>query len=281
LRAETAAALGAVRAARPVLIERRGAGERRSKARLDEVTAGDVAVERLLIERLTAAFPAYGVLGEETGRQGGRDAFWVLDPICGTSNYAAGLPLYNVNVALVERGQATVAVVGEPVAGRLSWAERGGGAWASDAGGAWRPTAASDASGLVSIDFGHRTSTGKVDVVLGVMAAILRKRLWNVRVLQTSLVMAWLAGGRLAGHVVDAVHPWDMCAGALLCHEAGALVTDFQGRPWRWDSSQLVCAASPATHAALLELLGSCADGEPRTAGRGRRASWARPAPRT
>ena len=255
MRPETAAALEAVSAARPLLAERRGAGERRIKAELDEVTDGDIAVERLLIERLTAAFPAYGVLGEETGRQGGDASFWVLDPICGTANYAAGLPIYNVNVALVERGQVTVAGVGEPVAGRLYWAEQGAGAWALDGGGAWQPMAVSDASGVVSIDFGHGASSGEVDVVLGVMEAILRRRLWGVRVMVSSLVMAWLAAGRLAAHVVDAVHPWDVCAGALLCQEAGALVTDFQGGPWRWDSSQLVCAASPATQAALLELL--------------------------
>ena len=255
MRAETSAAIQAVRAAEPLLLERCGAGDVQQKDRLDYVTATDVAVERLLIDRLGSAFPAYGVLGEETGRRGDADVFWVLDPICGTSNYANGLPIYNVNVALVERDQVTVAAVGEPATGQIYWAERGGDAWTAAAGGSWRRIQVSAASGIVSIDFGHRTASGEVDVVLGALSRILRERLWGVRVMVTSLVMAYLAEGRLAAHVVDAVHPWDACAGALLCEEAGATVTDFAGQPWRWDSSQLVCAASRGIHAKLLELL--------------------------
>ncbi|MFI5265781.1 MAG: inositol monophosphatase family protein [Chloroflexota bacterium] len=266
-RAETAAAIEAVRAARPLLLERRGAEEWQEKDRLDYATGTDGAVERLLIERLRMAFPNYGVLGEETGHHGSRETFWVLDPICGTTNYAIGLPIYNVNVALVERDQVTAAVVLEPGptrtasptrtagAGQLYWAERGTGAYASCAGDRdWRRMRVSDTSGVVSVDFGHRTSSGEVDVMLGILSRILRERLWGVRVMVSSLVMAYLADGRLAAHVVDAVNAWDMCAGALLCEEAGGIVTDFGGRPWNWTSSQLVCAASPAIHAKLLEL---------------------------
>jgi myo-inositol-1(or 4)-monophosphatase len=255
MRPETAAALDALRAVQPMLLARPGATERQEKAPLDYATAADVAVERLLIERLLGAFPAYGVLGEETGHHGSREAYWVLDPVCGTTNYAAGLPLYNVNIALVEAEQATAAAVLDPMACDTYWAERGAGAYASAPNGGWRRLRASDASGIVSIDFGHNTSTGKVEVVLGVMSRILRERLWNVRVMQTSLVMAYLADGRVAGHVVDAVNPWDMCAGALLCEEAGVTVTDFAGQPWAWDSPRLVCAASGAMHARLLALL--------------------------
>jgi myo-inositol-1(or 4)-monophosphatase len=255
-RAETAAAIEAVRAAQPLLLERRGAEERQEKAPLDYATGTDVAVERLLIDRLRGAFPAYGVLGEETGHQGSRDTFWVLDPICGTTNYGIGLPIYNVNVALVEHDRVIAAVVLEPSAGRLYWAEQGAGAYASAAGdGQWRPLRVSDASGVVSIDFGHGVSSGEVELMLAVLSRVLRERLWGVRVMVSSLVMAYLADGRLAGHVVDAVNPWDMCAGALLCQEAGASITDFEGRPWRWTSSRLVCAASQAIHAQLLELV--------------------------
>ncbi|HVA24012.1 MAG TPA: inositol monophosphatase, partial [Chloroflexota bacterium] len=257
MRAETTAAIEAVRAAQPLLLERRGADLWQEKDRLDYVTGTDTAVERLLIERLGAAFPDCGVLGEETGHQGSREVFWVLDPICGTTNYAIGLPIYNVNVALVEHGQVTAAVVLEPAASRLYWAERGRGAYTSAAGEEWQRMQVSGTPAVVSIDFGHRTSSGEVDAMLGVMSRILRERLWGVRVMVSSLVLAYLADGRLAAHVVDAVSAWDACAGALLCEEAGGIVTGFDGQPWRWDSSQLVCAATPALHSKLLELLAS------------------------
>jgi myo-inositol-1(or 4)-monophosphatase len=91
--------------------------------------------------------------------------------------------------------------------------------------------------------------------MLGLMGRVLRERLWNVRVLAASLVLAYVAGGRLAAHVVESINPWDMCAGALIAEEAGAIVTDFEGRPWGWDSSRLVCAATAEIHAKLLDLL--------------------------
>ncbi|HLG73888.1 MAG TPA: inositol monophosphatase [Chloroflexota bacterium] len=254
MRAETHAAVEAVRAALPLLRARQGADERHAKERLDFATGTDVAVERLLIERLSGAFPAYGILGEETGLQGDRDRFWVLDPICGTTNYAIGLPLYNVNVALIEDGLVTIGVVLDPVADEVYWAERGAGSFAP-AGDGWRRLRTSDHSGTISIDFGHRTATGEVDLMHALMGRVLRQRFWNVRVLATSVVLAYVADGRLAAHVVDAINAWDLCAGALLAEEAGAIVTDFEGRPWKWDSPQVLCAASERTHAQLLELL--------------------------
>lgn len=256
MRAETAAAVAAVQAVRPLLRDRRGADEWHAKERLDFATETDVAVERLLIERLSAAFPGYGVLGEETGLHGSHDAFWVLDPICGTTNYAIGLPTYNVNVALVEDGHVTSGVLLEPAQDRLYWAERGIGAYGSDSSGAARrPLRVSDRSGTISVDYGHRTATGEVDVMLGLMSRVLKERLWNVRVLAASVVLAYVADGRLAAHVVESINAWDMCAGALIAQEAGAILTDFQGRAWRWDTTALICAATPAIHRTLLKLL--------------------------
>src|SRR5581483_1291935 len=123
MRAETEAAIEAMRAALPLLREGHGRGEVQVKEALDYVTATDVAVERLIGERLTSAFPEYGVLGEESGLSGSGERFWVIDPICGTTNYAIGLPVYNVNVALVEDGSVTCAALLEPLTERLYWAE--------------------------------------------------------------------------------------------------------------------------------------------------------------
>jgi myo-inositol-1(or 4)-monophosphatase len=162
-----------------------------------------------------------------------------------------------VNVALVEDGRVTAGVVLEPVTNQVYWAEQGAGAYASLAGAAWRRMEASDRSGTISVDYGHRTATGEVGLMHGLMGRVLRDRLWNVRVLATSVVLAYVADGRLAAHVVDAINAWDLCAGALVAEEAGAVLTDFQGRPWAWDSMQVLCAASPAVHAQLLELLNS------------------------
>ncbi len=91
--------------------------------------------------------------------------------------------------------------------------------------------------------------------MLELMGRVLKERLFHVRVLGASIVLAYVADGRLAAQVVDAINAWDMCAGAIIAEEAGALITDFQGQPWSCTSTQLVCAATPAVHGQLLQLL--------------------------
>lgn len=252
MRPETRAAIDAVRGALALLRDRRGAEEIREKEALDYATGTDTAIEQQLIARLTDACPDIGVLAEESGRRGSRERFWVIDPICGTTNFAAALPFVNVNVALVEGGRVMAGVLLDGNAGQVYWAERAGGAWREG-----EPIHASDRGRIIHIDFGHRTATGEVGVMAGAMRRILAEHRFHVRVLGSSVVLAYLACGRLAGHIVDTVHPWDTNAGALLAEEAGAIITDFQGRPWQHESAQLVCGANAAVHAELLELITS------------------------
>ena len=67
---------------------------------IDIVTEADVAAEALIREGLTALGPDLGFWGEESNRRPDEAAFWVVDPIDGTNNFAMGLPLYAVNIAL-------------------------------------------------------------------------------------------------------------------------------------------------------------------------------------
>src|SRR5262245_48795538 len=89
---------------------RRGATTPRRKGDGDFVTAIDLKCERLLRQRLLAAVPAAGFVGEETAVVGvDREAVWIVDPIDGTSNFANGLPHWAVAVALLWRGRPVVA----------------------------------------------------------------------------------------------------------------------------------------------------------------------------
>src|SRR3954451_16206889 len=79
------------------------------KGRLDLVTEADRAIERLVIERLGAAF-GDGVLGEEYGGAA-TERLWVVDPIEGTFNYIHGLPHWAVSLAFVEAGEVRLGFV--------------------------------------------------------------------------------------------------------------------------------------------------------------------------
>src|SRR5215216_2813345 len=115
MRPETEAALAAVDVGLDLARRRVGADQVTMKGDRDPVTATDVAVEDAVRAALTARYPEWTVVGEERGGEDriGDRPYWLVDPICGTRNFASHLPLYAVNVALVEGGRVTSAAVGD------------------------------------------------------------------------------------------------------------------------------------------------------------------------
>src|SRR5215471_6967022 len=130
-RVETRSALEALRAVLPLLRERRGADEVREKAPNDIVTATDVLVQSSLQRMLAERHADIAFVGEESGLDAPSSAprTWLVDPICGTGNYAAGMPLFATNVALVEEGHISLSAALDGGTGDLYAAESGGRAW--------------------------------------------------------------------------------------------------------------------------------------------------------
>lgn len=252
LRPESAAAVEAVRAAVAVVQARKGAGNVQEKGKRDVVTETDVASEDTIRAVLTQAFPGVPVVGEERGGDAvGNGPYWLVDPICGTQNFAADLPLYVVNVALVEDGRVTASVIGDGATGNLYVAERGAGAWTLEHG---RSLAVSARSDIVALDAGK---VGDGDpVYAGAVYRVLLADRWLVRLLGSSVAFLYVAMGRLAAaanlEVESMLH---LAAGCLLAEEAGATVTDLEGRPWSIASRTFLAAATPEIHRELLSLV--------------------------
>jgi myo-inositol-1(or 4)-monophosphatase len=195
------------------------------------------------------------VVGEERGGEAPADgsAYWLVDPICGTRNFASGIPLYCVNLALVEGGQVTVAVVGDPSTGEIALAERDRGAWAVKDDSRRRLTA-SDESRTIVVEAGKSTG-GRREHAARFTAAALRADRWDCRSLGTTLSAAYLAAGRIAAYVeawVTAVHA---AAGSLLVTEAGGALSDLGGRPWTIHSDSLVASGDPDLQHELLTIV--------------------------
>jgi histidinol-phosphatase len=101
------------------------------KADHTPVTQADVGAERAIRAAVAAAFPEDDVLGEEDGRTGpgGNGRTWIVDPIDGTMNFAAGIPLWSTLIALAVDGRPALGLVDVPPLRRRYHAVRGGGAW--------------------------------------------------------------------------------------------------------------------------------------------------------
>src|SRR5437762_14079093 len=92
------------------------------------VTSADVASEQLISDIIRRRHPRHNFLGEESGLQdNGSEITWVVDPLDGTSNFAAGLPWFGVMAAVLERGQPIVAGMYLPSSDVLYLCERGQG----------------------------------------------------------------------------------------------------------------------------------------------------------
>ncbi|MFJ3905556.1 inositol monophosphatase family protein [Streptomyces sp. NPDC090025] len=246
------------------------AGARAVRARYGRVTAridkgagdfatdADVAAEEAILAVLRAARPGDAVHGEEGGRRGAADAgrTWLVDPLCGTLNFAVGSRLVAVNVAL--RGGA--AAVADPFEDEVFHTD-GGGAWVRRAG-ADTPLAPTADSALVDVNldppFPHAPGFRAVDLLAhpGFVAG------FRPRVVSTTLAVAWVAAGKRAAYVTDggdltgSVH---FAAGIALCRAAGCVVTGIDGAPLgpEGGGEGLVVAADAATHAKLMELIRS------------------------
>jgi myo-inositol-1(or 4)-monophosphatase len=251
---ELEAALSAAKEAGEVL--RKGFGWQHSvryKGEVDLVTEVDEQAEQVIREILLGAFPAYGMLAEEGGTLvGEEDARWIVDPLDGTTNYAHGLPIFCVSIALQRAGKVVLGVVHDPMREETYVAERGGGATLNG-----EPTKVSETKELIQalIATGFPYDRPKIPEALdlfGRFAAITRgmRRLGS-----TALDLCYVAAGRLDGYYERGIWAWDIAAGGLILEEAGGKVTDYQGGMLDLEGRQIV-ASNGVLHAALTNLTG-------------------------
>lgn len=224
------------------------------KSATDFATATDLAAETAIMAVLAEHRPGDGRTGEELGETGSADSHrrWLVDPLCGTLNFAAGTPLAAVNVALLDTGAVTAAAVADPIAAELFWTD-GLHAYRRHAG-ADRPLTPTAASGLVEINCDGPTDRPFVG---GQLVSDPRLRAaYGPRVISSTLGVAWVAAGRRAaylsdGHFRDNLH---FAAGIALCRASGCVVTDLAGDRLH-SGPGLLIAADEETHRALLALV--------------------------
>src|SRR5260370_7836596 len=143
-----------------------------------------------------------GCLGEEGKGDVTRQCrrIWLVDPICGTTNYAANIPLFATNIALVEDGDVVASAVADGGTGELYVAESGRGAWRIEPGGL-RQLHVGRGYSLVSVEPDNRGGTGADDFPTAFAIEALARRRWDVRALASTIALVYLASGRLAGAV--------------------------------------------------------------------------------
>jgi myo-inositol-1(or 4)-monophosphatase len=250
-------AIGAARAGAEVVRHLYGQRLTRiDKGAGDFATAADVEAEKVILGVIRAARPDDAVLGEESGQQGAVGAVrqWLVDPLCGTLNYAVGNMLVAVNVAL-RNGAAAVA---DPFSGEVFFTN-GEAAWVRH-DGADAPLTPTPATRLVDVNLDPPFPSApgfRAADLLGHPGFVERFR---PRVVSTTLALAWVAAGKRAAYVTDggdlsgSVH---FAAGIAICRTAGCVVTGIDGAPIGEAGRGLVVAADAETHGLLMSMIRS------------------------
>lgn len=219
---------------------------------VDLVTELDRQVERLIVERLRAARPYDGLLGEEGAtREGTSGVRWLIDPIDGTTNFVYEYPGFAVSIAAEVNGELAVGAVHDVVLEETFAGSLGGGATLN--GLPIRVGATADlSSALVGTGFSYSSAIRETQ------AEALRLVLPRVRDIRrrgaASLDLCWVACGRLDAYFEqDIGGPWDIGAGAVILQEAGGLLTGADGGPAT--PPHLLLASNPGLYEAFRALL--------------------------
>jgi myo-inositol-1(or 4)-monophosphatase len=195
------------------------------------VTWADVTAQAEIFRIIGDSFPEHAILGEE-GDGGGSDTSytWIVDPLDGTSNYAAGIPFACTSVAVRDADGVVAGAIFEPFRSELFTAVRGGGAWLAGKRLQVKDNDSLDralvATGLQSDDPRQINAHSK-----RIEALHLYTR--GARLLGSpALCLAYVASGRIdAFYERDATYAWDVAAGSLLIKEAGGRCEDLDGGP--------------------------------------------------
>jgi fructose-1,6-bisphosphatase/inositol monophosphatase family enzyme len=228
------------------------------KAPDELVTIADRESEEALIEGLTRFLPGSRVVGEEgcsadTGLIAtiGDGTVWIVDPIDGTANFAAGETPFGIMVALADNGVTQAAWLFDPVGDRMCHAALGQGAFVNDV--PIRAHESGKAIPVAGLSTRYLPPELRADVEAraeGKLACVgiprcAAEQYPRVMLGENDLALFWRT------------HAWDHAPGALILEEAGGRVARFDGMPYlpTQTGTGLLAAASPAMWDRAAEIL--------------------------
>lgn len=230
----------------------------KNKGVFDVVTEGDTASEAIVTRAITERFPTHHIIGEEGGGMGAAketaEYAWHIDPIDGTTNYAAGIPYYSVSIALADKdNNLLVGVIYNPVTQELFSAAAGHGATLNGEPIHVTGHVETLQDAVLATGFPYHKATNPDNNIKRFNVIELEVR--AVRCFgSAALDLAYVASGRLAGYWESFLNSWDCYAGILLVREAGGTVTDYDGNEANLTGRTLI-ATNGKIQAALQDMI--------------------------
>jgi myo-inositol-1(or 4)-monophosphatase len=238
------------------LLLKRRLGQKRQikyKGAVNLVTEMDLLAEKVIVSEIRKRYPDHSLLAEEkTDLQGNSPYRWVIDPLDGTTNYAHGVPVFSVSIALEKEGEVILGVVYDPTRDELFVAKKGKGTRLN--GRKIRVSSTPKLSEcLLATGFPYDIRETEADNFDHFRNFALRAHAVR-RAGSAALDLCCVAAGRFDGFWEMRLGPWDMAAGSLIVREAGGKVTDFLGNPLGLDGRHLL-ASNGKIHREMMKVL--------------------------
>jgi len=199
------------------------------KGEVDLVTQFDREAQRMILKALRNKYPDFGILSEEdVNEETDRPVKWIVDPLDGTTNFAHGLPIWAISIALEVRGDIVLGVVYDPNRDEMFSSLEKRGAYLNGKRIRVSNTKKLEHSLLVT-GFPYDIRRSKKNNLLEFSTFAVRARAVR-RLGSAALDLCYTACGRFDGYWELKLSPWDQAAGSLILREAGGRITDFTGR---------------------------------------------------
>lgn len=229
------------------------------KDRQDVATNADLESEKLIIEAIEKEYPDHNIDSEERGRIDKKSSYtWIIDPLDGTKEYVRGIPIYNVSLTLLYNGESVLAVVYGPIVNQLFSAIENNGAFLNR-----KAIKVSSQTELVNsfiycyLPRFKGEDENEFDRVWQKFAR-LSKRIYRLRgISDLNLSCSWVAMGVYEAFI-NLFNPpalRDIAPGLFIARQAGAQVSDLNGKPVTQDFKNGLVVSNGRIHKSLLEVL--------------------------
>jgi myo-inositol-1(or 4)-monophosphatase len=217
------------------------------------VTEADHASEKAIIDVIRQEYPDHYILTEESGEMiTDSSTKWIIDPIDGTVNFANGIPLCCISIAVEHNGEMIFGSVYNPFMNEFFFAQKGCGATLNDK--KIQVSKKSEVTKSCLVTGFPYTYLDTPNGPLQVFERFIRKGIAVRRLGSAAIDLCWVAAGRFDGFYEHSLNAWDSAAGFLIVEEAGGKVTDFEGNQYSPYQPHIV-ATNGVIHEELLRAI--------------------------
>lgn len=205
------------------------------------VTEFDFKSEKYIIDEIKSKYPDHQVLAEESGYSAERDSdkpLWIIDPLDGTVNYAHGVPIFSVSIAVEIAGEIVAGAIYNPMLDEIFYAGKNFGAFHNDS--KINVSSENDFSrSLLVTGFPYNVNENPYNT-LETFSKIIQQGSPVRRLGSAALDLAYVAKGRFEGFWEVKLQPWDVAAGILILREAGGSVINYEGNEFSLEDKTII-----------------------------------------